>query len=135
MNKLILLGRLAKDVELRYTQTGVPVASFSIAVNDRYAKEEPKADFFNVIVWNKLAEFASKHLGKGLQICLEGRLKNRNYTNKDGIKIYVTEVVAENIYFADKKREQQQSEPEKDSPWQFSNEAYEYNPEMDSLPF
>ena len=110
MNKICLIGRLTKDVEVRYTQSSnTMVASFSLAVNRRFAKEgEQKTDFINIVAWSKTAEFCSKYFKKGQQIGVIGRLQTRNYDKEDGTKVYVTEVVAEEVYFADSKREEQQ---------------------------
>ena len=98
MNKVILKGRLTKDPEIRYTQTtNKMVASFSIAVNDKYNKED--TDFINCIAWNKTAEFLSKYFNKGKEILITGRIKTRNYENNEGKKIYVTEVIADEVEF------------------------------------
>lgn len=99
------MGRLTKDPEVRYTQNNMPVANFSIAVNRRFAKEndEVKADFFNVIAWNKTGEFVSKYFKKGQQIAVVGRLQNRNWDDQNGQKHYATDVVAEEVYFAGSK--------------------------------
>lgn len=102
MNKVILIGRLTKDVELRYTQTNnTAVASFSLAVNRKFVKpgEERQADFFNIIAWNKLAENISKYLFKGNQVAISGRLETRSWDDPNGQKHYVTEVIAEEIDF------------------------------------
>ena len=104
MNKTILLGRLTKNPEIRYTQTNnTKVALFSLAVNRRYVKqgEERQADFFNIVAYSKLADFVEKFLKQGIQICVSGRLQVRNYEDKNGIRRYVTEVIAEEINFAD----------------------------------
>ena len=108
MNKVILMGRLTRDPEVRYTSgNNTLVASFSIAVNRRFARqgEERQADFFNVVAWDKTGEFCSKYFKKGQQVGVIGRLQTRNYDDKDGKKVYVTEVIAEDAYFADSKRE------------------------------
>ena len=108
MNKVVLLGRLTKDPEIRYTQTNnIMVASFSLAVNRRFAKEgeERQADFINVVAWSKTAEFCSKYFKKGQQVGIIGRIQTRNWEDDQGQKHYVTEVVAEEAYFADSKRE------------------------------
>ena len=108
MNKVVLMGRLTKDPEVRYTQnTNTLVASFSLAVNRRFAKagEERQADFINVVAWSKTGEFCSKYFKKGMQVGVIGRIQTRNYDDKDGKKVYVTEVVAEEAYFADSKRD------------------------------
>ena len=100
------MGRLTKDPEIRYTQNNMPVANFSIAVSRRFTKENDtvKADFFNVIAWNKTGEFVSKYFKKGQQIAVVGRLQNRNWDDQNGQKHYATDVVAEEVYFADSKR-------------------------------
>lgn len=109
MNKVILIGRLTKDVELRYTQTNnTAVASFSLAVNRKFVKsgEERQADFFNIIAWNKLAENISKYLFKGNQVAISGRLETRSWDDQNGQKHYVTEVIAEEVDFIGSKNKQ-----------------------------
>lgn len=109
MNKVILIGRLTKDVELRYTQTNnTAVASFSLAVNRKFVKpgEERQADFFNIIAWNKLVENISKYLFKGNQVAISGRLETRSWDDPNGQKHYVTEVIAEEIDFIGSKNKQ-----------------------------
>jgi len=108
MNKVILMGRLTRDPEVRYTQTNNKlVASFSLAVNRRFARqgEERQADFINVVAWDKTGEFCSKYFKKGQQVGVIGRIQTRNWDDEQGQKHYVTEVVAEETYFADSKRE------------------------------
>ena len=108
MNKVILMGRLTRDPEVRYTQTNnTLVSSFSLAVNRRFARqgEERQADFINVVAWSKLGEFCSKYFKKGQQVGVIGRLQVRNWEDEQGQKHYVTEVVAEEAYFADSKRD------------------------------
>ena len=99
MNRVVLIGRLTKDVELKYTQSGSAVANVTVAV-DRYSKEGDKsADFINVVVWNKSAENLARYKGKGDQIAVEGSLQTRSYEAQDGSKRYVTEVLASRIEF------------------------------------
>ena len=108
MNKAILMGRLTKDPEVRYTQTNnTLVASFSLAVNRRFARpgEERQADFINVVAWNKTGEFCSKWFKKGQQVGIIGRIQTRTWDDEQGQKRYVTEVNAEEAYFADSKRD------------------------------
>ena len=108
MNKVVLMGRLTRDPEVRYTSTNnTLVASFSLAVNRRFARqgEERQADFINVVAWDKTGEFCSKYFKKGQQVGVIGRIQTRNYDDKDGKKVYVTEVVAEETYFADTRRD------------------------------
>ena len=111
MNKVILMGRLTKGPETRYTQTNnIQVTSFCLAVNRRFIKqgEERQADFINVVAWNKAAEFVSKYFKKGQQVSVIGRLQTRSWDDEDGQKHYVTEVIAEEVYFADSKKEEQE---------------------------
>lgn len=100
MNQIIIMGRLTKDPEQRTTQSEKQVSTFTLAVNRKFEKD--KADFINIIAWNKLSEFTQKYLSKGRQIVVSGRLQIRDY-EKDGHKVYVSEVIAEEIYFADSK--------------------------------
>ena len=107
MNCVNLIGRLTAEPEVRYTQTNIMVTQFNLAVNRAYAKPEDKekADFITVSAWNKTAEFVSKYFKKGTRIGISGRIQTRNYDDKDGKKVYVTEVLAEQVYFADSKKE------------------------------
>ena len=112
MNKVILMGRLTKDPEVRYTQTNnTLVASFSLAVNRRFTKqgEERQADFINIVAWSKTGEFCSKYFKKGQQVGVIGRIQTRNWEDDNKVKHYVTEVVAEEAYFADTKRDSEGS--------------------------
>ncbi len=107
MNKVILMGRLTRDPEVRYTQTNnTLVSSFSLAVNRRFVAQgqERQADFINVVAWSKLGEFCSKYFKKGQQVGVIGRIQTRSYDDAQGQKRYVTEVVAEEAYFADSKK-------------------------------
>ena len=108
MNKIVLMGRLTKDPETRYTQTNnTLVASFTLAVNRRFARqgEERQADFIPVVAWSKTGEFCSKYFKKGQQVGVVGRLQTRNWEDENKVKHYITEVVAEEAYFADSKRD------------------------------
>ena len=108
MNKVVLMGRLTRDPEVRYTQTNnTVVASFALAVNRRFVRqgEERQADFINIVAWSKLGEFCSKYFKKGQQVGIIGRLQTRTWDDEQGQKHYVTEVVAEEAYFADSKRD------------------------------
>ncbi len=107
MNRVILIGRMARDPELKFIQSGKAVATFSIAVNRSFSKEK-EADFFNVVVWGKTAENCANYLAKGRLVGLEGRLQSRSYEAQTGEKRYVTEVIADNVEFlewGDKKQE------------------------------
>ena len=100
MNKIILIGRLVRDPELSYTQSGKAVCKFTLAVDRQFAKDgEQSADFINIVVWNKAGENAAKYLAKGRQTAVEGRLQIRSYEGNDGKKRYVTEVIADRVEF------------------------------------
>ncbi len=103
MNKVTLIGRLTKKAEVRYTESNTPVASFTLAVS-RIKKEE--ADFINCVAWNKLAEIIEKYTDKGKQIAIEGRIQTRNYEDENGKKVYITEVVVENLELLGSKTEE-----------------------------
>ncbi|AEV70564.1 single-stranded DNA-binding protein [Acetivibrio clariflavus] len=106
MNKVILMGRLTRDPELRYTSNNLAVCSFTLAVNRGFAKqgEERQADFIPIVVWDKQAEFCSKYFTKGLQVAVVGRIQVRSWDDNEGKKRYTTEVVANEVYFADSKK-------------------------------
>ena len=106
MNKIILIGRLTKDVELRYTQvTNTAVASFTLSVDRKFTKSdnEKQTDFFNVIAWNKLAENVSKYLSKGKQVAISGRLETRSWNDESGQTHNTIERIAEEASFIDPK--------------------------------
>jgi single-strand DNA-binding protein len=104
MNKVILIGRLTKDPELKYTQAGTAVATFTLAVDRKFSKEK-EADFINCVAWQKTAEFVSQWFKKGQQMALEGRLQVRSYDGNDGQRRWVTEVIAEQIEFVGSKND------------------------------
>lgn len=107
MNRVLVMGRLTKDPELRRTGNGIAVASFSLAVDRDHSSKEDGAketDFFYIVAWRSTAEFAEKHLGKGRMVAVDGRLQSRSYEDKDGKRRDVVEIVADRIYFADSKR-------------------------------
>ena len=108
LNKVFLQGRLVADPELRHTQSGTAVATFRLAV-DRDFKDkesgEKKTDFINVVAWRHTGEFVSRFFTKGRMALVEGRMQIREYTDRDGIKRYATDVVAANVYFGDSKRD------------------------------
>ena len=105
LNKVILIGRLTKEPELRYTPSGAAVASFTLAVNRTRANAqgERETDFIPVVVWQKLAENCANYIGKGSLVAVDGRIQVRTYEAKDGQRRWVTEVIAENVRFLDKK--------------------------------
>lgn len=102
MNKVILMGRLTRDPEIRYTQDQKAVARFALAVDRRFSQQK-EADFFNCTAFGKLAEFAEKYLKKGVKILLSGRIQNDNYTNRDGQKVTAVQIIVDEIEFAESK--------------------------------
>jgi len=110
MNKVILMGRLTRDPEVRYSQgeNSMAIARYSLAVDRRGSKRdsgsnEQTADFINIVAFGKSGEFAEKYLHKGMKICVSGRIQTGSYTNKEGQKVYTTEVVAEDQEFCESK--------------------------------
>ena len=104
LTRIILIGRLTRDPELRYTNSGTPVCSFTLAVDSGFG-ENKRTDFINIVVWNKQGESCSQYLSKGKLAAVEGRLQIRNYDDRDGNKRYVTEVVADSVRFLSPKNE------------------------------
>ena len=107
LNKVFIMGRLTRDPELRRTQNGTPVTSFSLAVDRDFKSQggEKETDFIDVVAWRSTAEFVAKYFTKGRMAVVEGRLQIRDWTDKDGNKRRSAEVVADNVYFGDSKRE------------------------------
>lgn len=141
MNKVFLVGNLARDPEVRYTQTGKAVASFSIAVN-RFSGSagngQNTADFIPIVAWDKLAEICGNNLIKGRKILVEGRMQVRNYEGKDGVKRYVTEIVAQNIEFMDSKQSQSRAADDSGAPAVASSSANAFGSEVfpdEEIPF
>lgn len=112
MNKAILVGRLTRDPEVRYTQSGIAVCTFTLAVDRRFVRKDANnpnqqtADFIPIVAWRKLAEFCGNNLTKGLRVGVEGRIQVRTYDAQDGSKRYVTEIVADDVEFLESRREQ-----------------------------
>lgn len=107
MNYTIQIGRLTKDVELRYTQQGTAVANFNLAVNrDRTANGEPEADFHRCTAWGKTAEAIANNTGKGSKVAIWGKVQNRSY-DKDGQRVYITEIIVDRIEFLSPRNQQQ----------------------------
>ena len=108
LNKVILGGRLTADPELKQTPNGIPVVTFSIAVNRRFQSKDnaqQQTDFFNVTAWRATAEFVSRYFHKGSSICVIGSLQNRTWTDQQGAKRYATDVIADEIQFVDSRGE------------------------------
>ena len=104
-NRVVLIGRLTKDPELRYSNSNIPMLYFSVAVNRTFTDQngQRQADFINCVAFRKQAENMERFLGRGSQIAVEGRIQTRNYQGKDGNMVYVTEVVAESVQFLESK--------------------------------
>ena len=104
-NKVILMGRITHDLELKTTPSGANVCSFSIAVDRRFQQkgEEKKSDFFNIVAWRQQADFVCRYFGKGKMILVEGELQTRSYTDKNGMNVRVTEIVADRLCFTGEK--------------------------------
>lgn len=107
LNRICIMGRITRDLELRRTQDGTAVTSFTVAVDDDFkskATGEKKTYFLDVVAWRQSAEFVCQHLGKGRMVVVEGKLTIRDWTDKDGNKRRNAEIIADNIYFGDSKR-------------------------------
>ena len=129
MNKAILMGRLTRDPETRNTN-GLAITRYTLAVDRRYKDEngETEADFLNIVAFGKAAEFADKYFRKGTKVLVNGRIQTGSYTNKDGNKVYTTDIVVEDQEFAESKRD--------DKPQPITNEDGFMNiPEEEELPF
>lgn len=119
MNKVIIMGRLARDPEVHYTQGEAPtaIARYTLAVDRRIKREgEQSADFIGVVAFGKAAEFIEKYCHKGVKLLVTGRIQTGSYTNRDGNKVYITDVIAEDQEFCESKKstEEEQSKPETD---------------------
>ena len=138
-NKVILIGNITADPELKQTQSGTSVCSFNIAIN-RYSKEPDakKVDFFTVVAWQAKAEFVSKYFKKGSGIVIVGRLENRDWTDKQGNKRISTEIIAEEISFAGGKESSSGAKSEPYTPTPYSTQSsqnFEEIPGDETLPF
>lgn len=138
LNKIFIMGRLTKNPELRHTQSGKSVTSFSLAVDRDFKGQngEKETDFIEVVAWKNTAEFVAKHFTKGRMAVVEGRLQIRNWTDKDGNKRNTAEVVADNVYFGDSKKEDSKKEdstaPSYNAP---SSQFAEIDDDEGDLPF
>ena len=112
LNRVILIGRLTRDPELRYTPSGVAVAQFTVAVDRPFSsqKDEKETDFIPIVTWRQLAEACAEYLKKGRLVAVEGRIQVRSYENNQGKRVYVTEVVADNVRFLESAQRNEQRE-------------------------
>jgi len=112
LNRVILVGRLTKDPEMRYTPSGVATTTFTLAIDRPFTNNGQKeADFIPVVTWRQLAETCANYLKKGRLTAVEGRIQVRNYDNNEGRRVYVTEVIADNVRFLESNRQQQDTTP------------------------
>lgn len=134
VNKVILLGNLGKDPELRYTSAGVAVATFSLATSERWKDQagevQERTQWHNLVAWRKLAEISSEYLKKGSKAYIEGRLQYRTYDDKNGVKRFVTEIVIDNLVMLDGRGETAAPSQEADAPGPGAGGVID-----DSLPF
>ena len=143
MNKIILLGNLCKDIEVKYTTTNKPVVANTIAVKNNFKNADGnyESEFINIVLWNNQAEYLSKYAEKGSKVLVEGRLTNREYTKQNGTKGYVTEVIVNNIEILDRKKDGQapveevkpKVENKEEDPFQAFGDSLEIS--EDELPF
>ncbi len=135
INRVVLVGRITKDPELRKTQSGTSVVSFTIACNRRVPSQGQDADFINCVAWDKTADFMTQYVKKGALLGLEGRIQTRSYDDRDGKRVYVTEVVADSVQFLESKKQAENVQNEA-YPVQ-NNECADYaaDIETDDLPF
>src|SRR5690625_1783146 len=110
MNRVVLVGRLTRDPDLRYTPNGVAVATFTVAVNRPFKNQqgEQEADFINCVAWRKQAENLANYMRKGSLVGVDGRVQTRSYDNQEGRRVYVTEILAESVYFLESRGSSQQ---------------------------
>ena len=139
MNKVILVGRLTRDPEVRYSQgeNTMAIARYTIAVNRRFKREgDPEADFIRCVVFGRAAEFAEKYFRQGLRIAISGRIQTGSYTNKEGVKVYTTEVVVEEQEFAESMAEREHTQTPASAP-ESSGDGFMNIPEGidEELPF
>lgn len=127
LNRVVLVGRLTRDPELRYTPNGVAVANFTVAVNRPFRNQqgEQEADFINCVTWRKQAENLANYMRKGSLIGVDGRIQTRSYENQEGRRVWVTEVLAENIQFLESKGASQQRA---DYGLHAQNDSYQHQP-------
>ena len=137
INKVILMGRLTRDPEMRHTNSGTPVTTFSIAINSGYG-ENQRTDFVNCLAWNKTAEFVTKYFAKGKMIIVIGRITTRSWETQDGKRAYATEVIANEVNFGESKTSPQLNTPQTAAQQPMQDDDDDFTPldeEDDDLPF
>lgn len=142
LNSVIMMGRLTDDPELRHTASDVPVTSFTIAVERSFVKQgaERQTDFFDVVAWSKLADFAHRYFRKGQLVAVQGRMETRTYDDRNGVRRKAYNIVADNLYFAEPKRDGSgygAAQPRYDAtsqvPQSFSNNSEEDFSQIDGM--
>ncbi|MGG1595602.1 single-stranded DNA-binding protein [Terribacillus saccharophilus] len=136
LNRVVLVGRLTKDPDLKYTPNGVAVANFTLAVNRSFSNQagEKEADFINCVVWRRPAENLANFMGKGSLVGVDGRVQTRSFDNQEGKKVYVTEIVADSVQFLDTKGGQSANQGNgrsNNNSSQSSNSGYDQDPFRD----
>ena len=137
INKVILMGRLTRDPEMRHTNSGTPVTTFSIAIDNGYG-ENQRTDFVNCLAWNKTAEFVTKYFAKGKMIIVIGRIATRSWETQDGKRAYATEVIANEVNFGESKTSPQLNTPQTAAQPPMQDDDDDFTPldeEDDDLPF
>ena len=136
INKVILMGRLTRDPEMRHTNSGTPVTTFSIAIDNGYG-DNKRTDFVNCLAWNKTAEFVTKYFTKGKMIIVIGRITTRSWETQDGKRAYATEVVANEVNFGESKTSPQLNTPQTAAQPPMQDDDDDFTPldEDDDLPF
>jgi single-strand DNA-binding protein len=135
LNRVILIGRLSRDPDMRYLPNGTAVTSFTLAVDRPFTNGngEREADFFNIVTWRQLAEVCAEYLRKGRLCAVEGRIQVRHYDNNEGKRVYVTEVVADNVRFLERAQENSENRGRNDDPFRDVGKPLDIWPE--DLPF
>jgi len=135
MNRVILIGRLTRDPDMRYSPSGVACTTFTLAVDRSFTNNngEKEADFIPIVVWRKLAENCAEYLRKGRLCAVEGRIQVRHYDNNEGKRVYVTEVVADNVRFLERPKENGENPGRNDDPFGDVGKPLDIGPE--DLPF
>ncbi len=136
INKVILMGRLTRDPEMRHTNSGTPVTTFSIAIDNGYG-DNKRTDFVNCLAWNKTAEFVTKYFAKGKMIIVIGRITTRSWETQDGKRAYATEVIANEVNFGESKTSPQLNTPQTAAQPSMQDDDDDFTPldEDDDLPF
>lgn len=127
INRVVLVGRLTKDIEVRKTQSGLSVTSFTVACNRRSTNGNNEADFINCTAWRQTADFLGNYAGKGMLVGVEGRITTRNYTNNAGQKVYVTEVQCDSVQLLESRSSRDQRNTNSYNDNSYSNNNYQNN--------